>query len=332
MMRLRRVQRRHATIILKQHCRNYFYGCKDTSIQNKYHEDQTYIKDIEHIRMVIKDITEKLKQQHDHNNNNNKSNNKLPLDWESYFNEKLKLRDGLMELNINTATFRHLTHLFTYPLTLTWIIQYLDSTGYLKHKNKDDDTLKIACVGSRAEGQIPYLLWEECVNMIEYKKLHIHFVGPMQLSHQHQEIQYKDTLKLTYETGVYSPPPLQKKKEDEELGDHQSMMPDIFLAYNSGNSDTKWQHVWRPTLIKASELNIPLIFTSYDGIDLASDFGHTMNFWGENNNNNNMKETLETIIHPTANPFLNMMPGIYDELPNRVIHSNQFIYGVRRIK
>ena len=49
MMRLRRVQRRHATIILKQHCRNYFYGCKDTSIQNKYHEDQIYIKDIEHI-------------------------------------------------------------------------------------------------------------------------------------------------------------------------------------------------------------------------------------------------------------------------------------------
>ena len=86
---IRYYQRRHATITtLKQHCRNYFYGCKDTSIQNKYHEDQTYIKDIEHIRMVIKDITEKLKQQHDHNNNN-KSNNKLPLDWESYFNDPL---------------------------------------------------------------------------------------------------------------------------------------------------------------------------------------------------------------------------------------------------
>ena len=143
-----------------------------------------------------------------------------------------KRHSGEKHLSVlnNSAQFRHLTHLFTYPLTLAWIICYLDAAGYLVNTN-NNDTLNIVCAGSRAEGQIPYLLWEECANIVG-RKLHIHFVGPMQITHRDNEIKYKDILKLSYETGLYEPPPSLSRNN---IG----MTPDIFVAFNSGNSDKK---------------------------------------------------------------------------------------------
>lgn len=230
----------------------YYYAHKDEFIFERYIEDQQYLKDVQNIRNVLTDITELLKEK----NSYEIKKNGVPDDWESYFNQTL--RDGVKDLKLNSARFRHLTQLFTYPLTLAWIIRYLDAAGYLVNTN-NNDTLNIVCAGSRAEGQIPYLLWEECANIVG-RKLHIHFVGPMQITHRDIEIKYKDILKLSYETGLYEPPPSLSRK-------NMGMTPDIFVAFNSGNSDKKWQHIWRPTLMKASKLKIPLIFTSYDAIN-----------------------------------------------------------------
>ena len=41
--------------------------------------------------------------------------------WATYFNDRLKLRDGLGALDPNTVLFRHLTRLFTYPVTLAHV-------------------------------------------------------------------------------------------------------------------------------------------------------------------------------------------------------------------
>ena len=209
--------------------------------------------DTDRIRTLLKDVSTKLKEQSEF------SSNVGHVDcWATYFNDRLKLRDGLGALDSNTALFRHLTRLFTYPVTLAHVILQLQLSGYLQGGN-DDSSLKVVCVGSRAEGRIPYLMWEECSKMIG-RKMHIHFIGPKQVTHQNDELEYKETLKLTFETGLYQPPsPIAK-----ESAAGGQMMPDLFVAFNSGNSDEKWQHIWRPTPVKAAELEIPLVFTSFD--------------------------------------------------------------------
>ena len=294
--------------------RYYWYAGEQSALQ-KHAEDRKYLTDTDRIRTLLKDVSTKLQEQSEFSSNSSHVGS-----WATYFNDRLKLRDGLGALDPNTALFRHLTRLFTYPVTLAHVVLQLQLSGHLRGGN-DDSRLKIVCVGSRAEGRIPYLMWEECSKMVG-RKMHIHFIGPNQVTHQNDELEYKDTLKLTFETGLYQPP-LPTAKESAAGG---QMMPDLFVAFNSGNSDEKWQHIWRPTLVKAAELEIPLVFTSFDAVDLASDFAFTMRYWDQNDLER--QSQLKNILRPTPNPFLDMMPLIYESGPKRIIHTNQYIYGV----
>ena len=310
MLRLSRSLRR----LTPPGARCYWYA-GEQSAKEKYAEDQRYLTDTDRIRTLLKDVSTKLKEQSEFSSHAGHADN-----WGTYFKDRLKLRDGLGALDPNTALFRHLTRLFTYPVTLAHVILQLRLSGYLQDGN-DDSRLNVVCVGSRAEGRIPYLMWEECSKIIG-RKMHIHFIGPNQVTHQSDELAYKETLKLTFETGLYDPP-LPTAKDSAAC---ERMVPDLFVAFNSGNSDEKWQHIWRPTLVKAAELEIPLVFSSYDAVDLASDFAFTMRYWDQNDLEQSSK--LKNIIRPTPNPFLDMMPGIYESSEKRIIHTNQYIYGV----
>ena len=102
---------------------------------------------------------------------------------------------------------------------------------------------------------------------------------------------------------------------------------DAVVMFNSGCSDKQWKNVWAPSLAETIDFfpETPLLFTSYDAIDLASDYGFTMAAW-------NMVDARNirprVVMEPRQNPFLNLMPGLYPTHRNRVIHTNQYMFAV----
>ena len=92
--------------------RYYWYAGEQSALQ-KHAEDRKYLTDTDRIRTLLKDVSTKLQEQSEFSSNSSHVGS-----WATYFNDRLKLRDGLGALDPNTALFRHLTRLFTYPVTL----------------------------------------------------------------------------------------------------------------------------------------------------------------------------------------------------------------------
>jgi len=107
--------------------------------------------------------------------------------------------------------------------------------------------------------------------------------------------------------------------------------PDALVFFNSGCSDLQWRSVWRPTLLSCFETKVPMIFSCYDAIDLARDYGYTCGGWqDEVGETKDLHLMPKVILEPELNPFSNLMPGIYDTHENRVIHTNQYIFAVQK--
>jgi len=225
--------------------------------------------------------------------------------WDTYFRENLS-KDG----DANDASFRHLTSVLGYPLTLAYSLAQISET-YIGRR------ITIACVGARAEASIPTVLWREAAMALGVEKLTIIMVGPMTPDLPLVET---DVLDLRFRSGLYDP------KDDSDMG-----TPDALVFFNSGCSDLQWRSVWRPTLLSCIETNVPMIFSCYDAIDLARDYGYTCGGWqDEVGKSKHLHLMPKVILEPQLNPFSNLMPGIYDTHENRVIHTNQYIFAVQK--
>ena len=155
--------------------------------------------------------------------------------WSSYFRENLS-KDG----DANDASFRHLTSVLGYPLTLAYSLAQI-SESYIGRR------ITVACVGARAEASIPTTLWREAAMALGVEKLTIIMVGPMTPDLPPVET---DELDLCFRSGLYDP------KDDSDMG-----TPDALVFFNSGCSDLQWRSVWRPTLLSCFETKVPMIFS-----------------------------------------------------------------------
>ena len=123
-----------------------------------------------------------------------------------------------------------------------------------------------------------------------------------------------DYVSISYKEGIYSP-----RMSSNGL--------DAVVMFNSGCSDQQWRNVWAPSLAETVDYfkSIPLLFTSYDAIDLASDYGFTMASW---NMVDSRKIRPRVVMEPRQNPFFNLMPGVYPTHRNRIVHTNQYMFAV----
>ena len=86
--------------------RYYWYAGEQSALE-KHAEDRKYLTDTDRIRTLLKDVSTKLQEQSEFSSNVSHVGS-----WATYFNDRLKLRDGLGALDPNTSLFRHLTPIY----------------------------------------------------------------------------------------------------------------------------------------------------------------------------------------------------------------------------
>jgi hypothetical protein len=225
--------------------------------------------------------------------------------WDGYL-FRSREENALLEepgTSADDPLYRHMTSVFSYPLTLAYGLSELGVVG-------SDEEITVALVGARAEAMMPVWLWEEAAKLMQ-KRLRLEMVGLMTPNMEPVETEH---VSISYKEGIYSPR-------------MSSNCLDAVVMFNSGCSDQHWRHVWAPSLAETVDFfkGTPLLFTNYDAIDLASDYGFTMAAW---NMVDSRKIRPRVLMEPRQNPFFNLMPGVYPNLRNRVVHTNQYMFAV----
>jgi hypothetical protein len=114
------------------------------------------------------------------------------------------------EMAIEERSIRHISSVFTYPLTIAHAIYWHNALGdpaKLDRRNGDGNLIpwRITVLGPRAEATLPIRAWLELCAIFPEAAFDLHLVGPEIPEKMHQEVAevHNNRLTITWTRGLY---------------------------------------------------------------------------------------------------------------------------------
>ncbi len=206
------------------------------------------------------------------------------------------------------------SHPLTYPLTLgSQLNRFLDNNN--NNESKSSLSLRLCCIGARAEATLPLEYWKEmlimAINMKENSSLNweeciIDFIGPdvpknlpsrtVSISQQsllyNSDYQSKEgkqtswTLRMNYHLDLFHNYIHKKNHNDNDNIDG-------FILFNPGIGHDYLKKIWKPTMENILELNKPILLTAHSDLDVERDREMLQNEYYNNNGDLNLDDPYE---------------------------------------
>jgi len=233
------------------------------------------------------------------------------VNWVKYFlDRKFKWNDEM-------RSARHISQMFTWPLTVAWALQQV--SGYVSISDiksnelgllGEGDSLYIYVVGARQEATLPERVWEELAFLCPDVQVTVHLVGPeVPSSLDGKRSKVSDTLNLAYDCVPF-----------EELS-ADAPEPDLLVLFNSGVGfqHTQGNNEWGSALQAMLATGKPMLLSSFSQEDAARDEAFIKS----------LEEDVEVMLECTENPFMNMKKDAARNNYRYMINSNHSVQVIR---
>ena len=156
------------------------------------------------------------------------------LNWRAFLSDRTfksplgKIGDarGADEVAIEERSIRHISSVFTYPLTIAHAIYWHSALGdpsKLDRRNSDGHLVpwRIAVLGPRAEATLPVRAWLELCAVFPEAAFDLHLVGPEVPEKMHEQVTevHDNRLTITWTRGLYQVPALHASAAAASDGD-----------------------------------------------------------------------------------------------------------------
>ena len=222
--------------------------------------------------------------------------------------------------------FDHLTAMLTYPLTLA---RALSETPRPLPPRREDP-LVVDILGARAEAMFPDWIWTLQANIIRVDSLGrgdrpvwFRLIGPsvVNLGERGNDRKFGG-VRVTHYPGMLYHDLVRTGSSGGETSKKGWSLPDVFVAFHPGWGAEQWKPYWHPTLkmvLGCCQADaIPLVFTSFDNVDVADDTAFVREVLGE------MSAVPSERLDSAGNPFRS---NALFEHPDRsrTCHSNSYV-------
>eukprot|EP00283_Hemiselmis_rufescens_P011848 CAMPEP_0173458716 /NCGR_PEP_ID=MMETSP1357-20121228/60090_1 /TAXON_ID=77926 /ORGANISM="Hemiselmis rufescens, Strain PCC563" /LENGTH=377 /DNA_ID=CAMNT_0014426109 /DNA_START=12 /DNA_END=1145 /DNA_ORIENTATION=+ len=224
------------------------------------------------------------------------------INWRAYLSDRrFNGQDSVIgnarsdeELAREQQSIRHISSVFTFPLTIAHAIYWtrvLGDPSKLDQKLDEDGNKlpwRIAVLGPRKEATMPARSWAELLAVFPEASFHIHLVGPEIPEKLHEQKTEILTGQLTAEW---------TRAEYQEVHEYTDL-PDLFVTFNSGmgfNSTVEGRNSWDDALdlIFHDTGFTPLLMTSHSREDSGKDYAYV-----------SRRNDCRFTVHPAENPFM----------------------------
>jgi len=230
---------------------------------------------------------------------------------------------------VSASAMRVASATMTFPLTLSYGLRRIFSSGKGVSGEEARKELKILVLGARSESSLPSIWWRECLlsaSDVIGEKLSISLMGPGLQTQQPTHTEYRHGSKsviikaLDGGACLFHEHPLHMKLLLET---------DLFVMFNPGfGSTAALQESWAPTLRLLFMTRKPIMATAHSAWDLKRDLARLEVLTNEEDHQD-LGEPLEFTLPPHENPMASTKRTFdsKEELQAQIVTTNQFIYA-----
>ncbi|KAF9974337.1 translational activator for mitochondrial COX1 [Actinomortierella ambigua] len=204
---------------------------------------------------------------------------------------------GFLSMN-SERSMRHVSHVLTYPMTIASVlhqsspyqlgkdltIEGLKSLAALRHtlhptrlagsasggelKTTATNTVRVFCLGARAESQLPAHVWSQLAYLFPSTAFQIHFVGPDAIppgkaaKGDHQNTHFEN-MTFVYDKSRY-------EAYHAEAGPFNPYF-DVFFLFSPGLAHPATKGMWKPTIPLLLDTKCAIFGTGFNQTDVEND-------------------------------------------------------------